>query len=333
MQPHSQAITPTAVIQPKPGIGDVIWHLAFIRAIAAAAPGGQVTFLAPPTSLARELLVAEPAVAETLYFRHTGNELQRGLNLLRLTLLLRRRRFRTIWILDRTLRPAVAALFAGIPQRIGLGLGAQRLFITNAGIDYSHFHDFPIDWLKALMLTQNLNLVSTEPCLALPAEALAAIDQRFGQLPRPWLAIGFGASHPSKDWPDSHWRALFGQLANTPARSVFVIGGPAKAARAQRLLEESASSAINACDLPVIQSAALLKRADLFAGTDSGPLNLAAAVGTPAYGLFSWTPTLTYSRFIHAVHASDNAAPAPMAAISPKRLLAAIMPRLAELAR
>ena len=72
MQPHSQAVTATAVIQPKPGIGDVIWHLPFIRAIAAAAPGGQVTFLAPPTSLARELLVAEPAVAETLYFHHQG---------------------------------------------------------------------------------------------------------------------------------------------------------------------------------------------------------------------------------------------------------------------
>ena len=52
--------TPHAVIQPKPGIGDVIWHLPFIRAIAAVSPGGQVTFLAPPTSGARELLVRNP---------------------------------------------------------------------------------------------------------------------------------------------------------------------------------------------------------------------------------------------------------------------------------
>jgi heptosyltransferase-2 len=45
-------VTPFAVIQVKPGIGDVIWHLPFVRAIATAAPDGQVTFFAPPTSAA-----------------------------------------------------------------------------------------------------------------------------------------------------------------------------------------------------------------------------------------------------------------------------------------
>ncbi|HTH35019.1 MAG TPA: hypothetical protein VL976_11660, partial [Xanthobacteraceae bacterium] len=66
-------MTPSAVIQPKPGIGDVIWHLPFIRAIAAAAPGGRVTFLAPPSSGAKDLLVAEPSVAEVIYFEHSGS--------------------------------------------------------------------------------------------------------------------------------------------------------------------------------------------------------------------------------------------------------------------
>ncbi|HEX8808606.1 MAG TPA: hypothetical protein VF760_06395, partial [Xanthobacteraceae bacterium] len=40
-------VTARAVIQVKPGIGDAIWHLPFIRAIAATAPDGQVTFFAP----------------------------------------------------------------------------------------------------------------------------------------------------------------------------------------------------------------------------------------------------------------------------------------------
>ncbi len=325
-------MTPTAVIQPKPGIGDVLWHLPFIRAIAAAAPGGQVTFLAPPTSLARELLAAEPSVSETLYFQHEGNELRRGLNLLRLILLLRRQRFRTLWILDRTVRPALAGLLAGIPQRIGLGLSAQRRFITNAGIDRSHFHDFPIDALKELLRTQNLNLVSTEPSLTVPADALETIERRFGQLPRPWLVLGLGASHANKDWPDDHWRSLLAQLSQTAARSVLLIGGAAQAARAQRLIVESASTAINACDLSIIQSAALLKRADLYAGPDSGPLNLAAAVGTEAYGLFGETPVLRYTRFIHAVRASDDLTPTPVNAIAPDRLIAAIAAPLAAAA-
>ena len=97
-------MTPSAVIQPKPGIGDVIWHLPFIRAIAAAAPGGRVTFLAPPSSGAKDLLVAEPSVAEVIYFEHSGSELRHGLNLMRLVGLLKSGTFTQIWILDRTTR-------------------------------------------------------------------------------------------------------------------------------------------------------------------------------------------------------------------------------------
>lgn len=136
-------MTPFAVIQVKPGIGDVIWHLPFIRAIAAAAPDGQVTFFAPPTSAAKDLLVAEPRVAATVYFAHAGSELQRGINLVRLVALLRRHRLKSIWVLDRTIRPALAAALAGIPERIGLGLGTQSAFITNNGIGPGAFSRSP----------------------------------------------------------------------------------------------------------------------------------------------------------------------------------------------
>jgi hypothetical protein len=34
-------------------------------------------------------------------------------------------------------------------------------------------------------------------------------------------------------------------------------------------------------------------------GTDSGPMNLAAAVATPAFALFGVQPVLSYSKFIH----------------------------------
>lgn len=49
------------------------------------------------------------------------------------------------------------------------------------------------------------------------------------------------------------------------------------------------------------EAAALLHLADLFVGPSSRPLNLAAAGGTEAFGLFGTTPVLTYSKFIHAI--------------------------------
>jgi heptosyltransferase II len=322
-------VTPIAVIQVKPGIGDVVWHLPFIRAIAAAVPERQVTFFAPPTSAATELLGAEPCVAATVYFAHAGSELQRGINLLRLIALLRRHRLQSIWILDRTIRPALAAALAGIPERIGLGLGQQSFFITNPGIGQEHFHDHPIDWLRALMAAMNVPLPSTEPDLQLPTRVLTTVGEKFARLPRPWLAIGIGASHPEKDWPDDSWREFLRGL-QTPG-TVFLLGGPANEARAEQFVATSGSGQIvNACALPLIEAAALLRLADLFVGPSSGPLNLAAAGGTDAFGLFGSTPVLTYSKFIHAIVPEGGPSAGGMTRIAPAQVLERITASLSR---
>ena len=314
--------TSCAVIQVKPGIGDVIWHLPFIRAIAGVAPGGRVTFLAPPTSHAKELLAAEPAVAETVYFAHAGSELQRGIHLLRLAALLRRSKFRSIWILDRTTRPALAARLAGIPERIGLGLGAQSFFITNAGIDQRHFHDHPIDWLRALMAAMKVSPASTEPDLRLPEKTLAAVADKFKLFARPWIVLGIGASHPEKDWPDRHWGEFVSLLRGRFTGTVFLVGGLANAARAENFIAGSAGAAVvNACDLGLTEAAALLRLADLFVGPSSGPMNLAAAGGTDAFGLFGSTPVLTYSKFIHPIEPPSGQSPDGMGRILPAQVI------------
>jgi len=322
-------VTPTAVIQVKPGIGDVIWHLPFIRAIASATPGGQVTFLTPPSSHAKELLAAETAVAETIYFEHHGSELKRGINQIRLVRLLRAGHFKTVWVLDRTTRPALAAWLARIPERIGLGLGRQSAFLTNAGIDHSHFHDHPIDWLRALMAAMNVPLPSTEPELRLPATALEAVGLKFLRFARPWIVLGIGASHPDKDWPDESWAAFIEALRSRTAGTVFLIGGAPNLPRATRLIASGpGAAAVNACDLDLIEAAALLRLADLFVGPSSGPMNLAAAVGTEAFGLFGTTPVLTYSKFIHAIVPEGGPCRDGMRLIAPERVLAEIAPYL-----
>jgi len=322
-------VTPTAVIQVKPGIGDVIWHLPFIRAIAAAAPGGQVTVLAPPSSWAKELLAAEPRVAATINFEHSGSEFRRGINLIRLVALLRRQRFHSMWILDRTIRPALAAALARIPERIGIGLGAQNLFITNPGIGQDHFHDHPIDWLSALMVEMRVPLVSTEPDLHLPAAVLTAIGQKFESRPRPWLVLGIGASHPDKDWSDRAWTEFLARLHTSG--TVFFIGGPANSERAKSFVAPGKSQrTVNACALNLTEAAALLRHADLFVGPSSGPLNLAAANATEAFGLFGSTPVLTYSKFIHAIVPDGGPSPGGMQRISPAQVLDEIAPYLSH---
>jgi heptosyltransferase II len=309
----------------------VMWHLPFIRAIAAVSPGEKVTFLAPPTSGARELLAAEPSVAEVVFFEHFGSELQRGINLIKLIALLRRNRFRALWILDRTVRPALAGFLAGIPERIGVGFTPQRWFITNPGIAQSHFHDFPIDWLVRLLADMQVPLPTTEPNLRIASDILAAIDKKFAVCSRPWIVLGLGGSHPDKDWPNKYWREFLAALRELTSGTVFLIGGAAQIARAQSLVADTAgAAAVNACDLKLAEAAALLWHADLFIGTDSGPLNLAAATGTEAFGFFGATPVLKYSKFIHPIVPEGGPWLHGMQRIFPAQVLEYVKPYLSH---
>lgn len=308
-----------------------MWHLPFIRAIAAVSPGGKVTFLAPPTSGARELLAAEPSVAEVVYFEHSGSEIRRFFNMLRFAALLRRKRFRTAWILDYTVRAAIAARLAGIPERIGVGMTAQRWFITNPGIDQSHYHDHPIDWLRALMAIMNVPMPADEPRLAVANETLDAIDRKFESCQRPWIVLGMGAAHPDRDWATQQWAEFIVGLRRSTRGTVFLIGGNAQLARAQTLIEgSSGAAAVNACDLKLGEALALLSHADLFIGTDSGPMNMAARVETPAFAMFGFNKPLTYSKFIHAIVPEGGHARDGMQRILPGQVLEQVRPYLSR---
>lgn len=115
------------------------------------------------------------------------------------------------------------------------------------------------------------------------------------------------------------------------AGTVYLIGGTANDARAAGLIASTSGvSAINACGLKLIEATALLAHADLFIGTDSGPLNLAAAACTDAFGFFGCTPVLKYSKYIHPIVPDGGPAPGGMARISPAYVLEQVRPYLSR---
>jgi ADP-heptose:LPS heptosyltransferase len=79
-----------------------------------------------------------------------------------------------------------------------------------------------------------------------------------------------------------------------------------------------------------MEAVALLHHAGLFVGTNSGPLNLAAATATMAFGLFGNTPVLKYSQFIHPIVPQGGPAPGGMRRISPNTVLEHVAPFLSR---
>jgi heptosyltransferase-2 len=49
----------TVVVHHRSGIGDLIWHIPYLRAIAATSAGGRVSVIARPSCRAPEVLAAE----------------------------------------------------------------------------------------------------------------------------------------------------------------------------------------------------------------------------------------------------------------------------------
>lgn len=109
---------------------------------------------------------------------------------------------------------------------------------------------------------------------------------RFGE-EAPLLTAHLGAGTSAKRWPAGHWRDLIGRFLDDGWR-VVVIGGPDDAGLA-RTLPAHASLRDFSGRLSLTETAAMLERADLFLGADSGPAHLAACAGTPSVILFSGT--------------------------------------------
>ncbi|MHC4399617.1 MAG: glycosyltransferase family 9 protein [Planctomycetota bacterium] len=107
---------------------------------------------------------------------------------------------------------------------------------------------------------------------------------------------GFGVIHPGAGWPSKLWPSdRYAEVARCLGRergfpTILAWGSPKERSWAEQIVRDSAGHAQLAPALALRQLAALARRAQLFLGSDSGPLHLAAAVGTPCVGLYGPWP-------------------------------------------
>ncbi|WP_308471073.1 glycosyltransferase family 9 protein [Rathayibacter toxicus] len=126
--------------------------------------------------------------------------------------------------------------------------------------------------------------VRLEPALAVDPQRR---DRLAAALPAdgPLVMIHPGASDPRRRWPASGFAEVVMQLVADGVR-VLVVGDASDAPVAEEIVAAapgalSWAGAVELADLP-----ALLSLADVVLGNDSGPRHLAAAVGVPTVGIF-----------------------------------------------
>ena len=104
---------------------------------------------------------------------------------------------------------------------------------------------------------------------------------------QPLVVVCPFSNFSSRNWPDSSVARLIGRLEQEVGAKTIILGGGKDKQPANSILD-MAKVGINACgELSLSDSAALLERANLAICTESGPMHLAGALGTPTLTTFS----------------------------------------------
>lgn len=186
---------------------------------------------------------------------------------------------------------AMLAYLAGIPQRIGYDHIDVEPFLTRV-----------LPQRQEHAVIKNLRLVEGWTGALNPEQITyhfhvdqkadrAYVDEYLKQwdipVERPIFVIHPGSGTWVKRWEESSWAVVADTLTEQLGATVVFTGSDHEMYLAQSIVAQMNQPAcIMVGDTQLLQLATLLKRAILVLGPDSGPLHLAAAVGTPTVALF-----------------------------------------------
>jgi heptosyltransferase I len=216
---------------------------------------------------------------------------------------------RHVWYVTRHLRRAgfdlcidfqglfKSALFAygsGAPRRLGFPrqmcrepLSAVFTNVHGPLVDPQvHVVDQSVELLRAL------DVATTERRFTIP---LTEADEHFAE--RAWRELGLrsdvpvvvlcpGAAWKTKQWGELNFARLNDALIRRYQVRTLLIWGPGEESLIQGVVRATAYTPAIAPATTLLQLAALIARSRVFVGGDTGPLHLAAALGTPTVALF-----------------------------------------------
>ena len=152
-----------------------------------------------------------------------------------------------------------------------------------------------------------------------------------GLKPRQRLVVlNPGAGRADKRWPVARFAELAARLGHDAGAHVVVAWGPGEESAARAIVDGARAAGPRALLAPATdlhELIALLRRASVMVAADTGPLHIAAALGTPCVGLYGPTAAARNGPY-GAGHAALSAPGGAMDALATAPVLAAVVERL-----
>jgi heptosyltransferase I len=290
-------IGPRFLIVRLSAIGDVVQTLPLACALREHFPRAYIAWAVE--SRAGTLLEGHPAIDELICLDRGWLKSPRGVWQLRRRL--RSQRFDVVLEAQGLLKAAILAWLSGAKRRIGFGRPWGRELTPWLNTEIVETGDVHVVE-RNLRLLRPLGIDSPRVRFDLPEhEADRRTVQSMLQAMKiagKFAMINPGAGWPSKLWPVGRYAAVAGYLGkqwNLP--SAVVWAGDAERRLAEEIVAAAPEYARLAPSTMLTQLAALTRRACLFIGSDTGPLHLAAATGTPCVGLYGPWPAARHGPF------------------------------------
>lgn len=279
-------------------IGDIVFASPLIGALRRAYPHARIAWLVQPEY--RGLLDRHPDLDEVItcplgQWRSLWRERrlgELGSSVRTLRGVLRERRFDLAIDLQGLLKSGTLAWLTGAPRRIGLG--------SREGSRWLMTETLPRGGNPRLIGSEYLYLAER---LGLPTDAFAMAvhydedEAAFADrlIADRGLAAGFAAlcpftTRPQKHWLEERWEALAARIAADLDLTPVLLGGAGDRAAARRILAAGSTRVVDLVGgTSLTQAAALIDRASLLVGVDTGLGHMGVALGTPSLLLFGST--------------------------------------------
>jgi len=266
-------------------IGDVVNALVFAVALKEARLDLHLGWVVHP--LAAPLVEGHPCIDRVHVWKRGGGAAE----LARLVREIRAQRYDLAVDLQRIQKSAFLARLSGAPRVLGYDRARTKelswLWTKERIPAQEHARHMALQFLE---FARHLGVEASEPRHLFPpddmAEAWSAdLVRELGGEP---VLVNLGATKPANRWSAERFGALARALAYGVGVPVCFTGGPDD--RAVGAAARRAAGDAPVRDLVGLttlrQLVALTRRARLFVGCDTGPMHVAAAVGTPVVALF-----------------------------------------------
>lgn len=190
-------------------------------------------------------------------------------------------------------KSSLIAMLSGAPRRIGFDRGWAReagaaMFyterVTPAG---RHVAEFNYSLAERAGASRP---ATPEYPLRVPAGGAASIRARLAELDiGEYIVVGPGGSWRAKCWPAERYGEFCREFEKRNRLRVVVVHGPGEESLAEQVCQAAAPAHPVKIRTTIEELMGLLAHARCMVAADSGPLHLAAALGTPVIGLYGPT--------------------------------------------